>query len=273
MSAAVSQPSIPGLPELPPLPPLPKLPPDPGPTPPVLPELLRDALAGEWARELILQASISSPRSIQAALGPSEIGQLCQRRIAYRLAGATYVNIAPALKALVGTGFHAVIADSIERLHRDTGRFLVEHRVSYRHVAGTVDLFDRYKHRLIDWKTSTPQKIGRYRREGLPINYRVQVAIYAEALRAAGERVQECVLVFVPREGELDQVSAFASSPDKALADEYIDRYQEINDRLSQGETPGSIEPKPGPLCRYCPNYQPTASNLDVACPGEGDSA
>jgi hypothetical protein len=228
----------------------------------------RDLMAAEAHQNLILDAALSTPRSLQARLGPSEIGSLCSRRVAYRLAGTPYVNIPDPTAAMIGTGFHSGIADGIERLYGNTQRFLTEVAVEYRGVRGSADLFDRYKHRLTDWKTTRLKVVRRYRREGVPLNSRVQLNIYAAGLAAAGETVTDLVLCYVPIDGTLADIEAFVLRPDQRLADEYIDRYYAIKQRLDNGASPADIDAQPSPLCAWCPSYQPATSNLETACPG-----
>ena len=190
-----------------------------------------DMLIAEWARDVVLMGSLSTSRSLQAHLGPSEIGQQCQRRIAYRILNTPITNIADPIAALMGTGFHGGMAEGLGRINHETGRYLIEQPVSYRGIRGTVDVYDRYKRRVIDWKTTDPARIRRYRAEGhVPLNYRVQAAIYAEALMAAGEAVENDragVRPARPARATSMDIAAFSFAPDKELADTYIDRYLE----------------------------------------------
>lgn len=227
-------------------------------------------LAGEWAREVIMTVAHNSPRSLQAHLGPSEIGQQCERRIAYRVLGAPYVNYPDPIKAMFGTGFHAVMGEGLRTL--DPRRYLVEQVVTYKGITGSLDLYDRYRHRIVDWKTSSLKRIRRYRADGVPVNYRVQIAIYAEGMRAIGEDVDTVVLIFIPRDGELSALYAWVGEPDTALADEYIARYQEIVN-VAKSKGAAMLPVSPGPLCTYCPNHQPRAVDLTVSCPGMKEAA
>ena len=242
--------------------------------PPSLPEdspvPLDSILIAEWVRDLLVTVSDTTPRSLQASLGPSEIGQRCDRRIAYRLAAAPIVNLSDPTKALVGIGTHGALADGLRRL--DPTRYLVEHRVTYRGITGSADLYDRYKHRLIDWKTTSPRRIVRYRTDGVPANYSTQLAIYAQGLIAEGLPVESTALVFIPRDGKLEDIYAWSAAPDQAVADEAIDRYLALDARVAAGAHPADFQPWPSALCPYCPNFAPEAADLAVACPGKKDA-
>jgi hypothetical protein len=231
---------------------------------------VRAALASEWVRDKLFTISATSPRARQAALGPSEIGQACQRRLAYRIAGTPIVNTPDPLKAMFGTGFHAVAADGLTRLAEvegATARYLIEARVSYRGVAGNVDLYDRFTRRMTDYKTTALRRIQQYQRDGVPVNYAVQGHIYAQGLIAAGEDVATIAFTFVPRDAELRDVWTWVTTPDQRKADEAIDRYENIRDRTAH-DGPGALDAYPTNLCPWCPNYQPNATDLTVACPG-----
>lgn len=229
---------------------------------------LRSMLISEWVRDKVMTIASTSARSAQAHLGPSEIGQACPRRLAYRIAGTPIVNMPDPTKALLGTGFHEVMANGFRRLD-GSARFLIEQPVSYRGVAGTVDLFDRYRHVVLDWKTTAKNRIAKYRRDGPSTNYVVQAHIYAQALIAAGERVDTVALVFIPRDGLLGDVWTWSTTPDQAKADTAIDRYHEIRTATEQGG-PASVDAAPSVLCGYCPNHRPNSTDLSVACPGKG---
>lgn len=232
---------------------------------------MQQIIVGEWARDRLLTIASTSRRSMQAALGASEIGQECARRLAYRIVGTPMVNLPDPLKAMIGTGFHVAAAEGMARLDLGTGRHLIEHPVRYRGVPGTVDLYDRYKGLVVDWKTSSLRRIKRYRSDGPPSSYLIQASIYAEGLRAAGEDVRSIALVFVPRDGDLTDVWAWTTTPNKALADEWIDRYESIA-RTAQSDGPAAVAAKPSGLCTYCPNYRPRAADLTTACPGEQET-
>lgn len=238
---------------------------------------IRGMLTSEWVRDRLSMIGASNPRALQARTGASEIGFQCPRRVAYRIAGTPIVNLPDPLKAMFGTAMHQLIAERLALLDPGGGRYLIEHEVEYRGVLGHVDLFDRARHRLIDWKTTSKRNLTRYRREGISPNYEAQAQIYAAGLAAQGERVDTVALVFIPRDGELDDVWSWTASPDRDRADKAIDHYLELERELRQPTSttdprpagPAGIPANPSNLCRYCPNYRTTANNLAVACPGE----
>lgn len=224
---------------------------------------------GAWVREQVIMIAGTSPRSQQAELGASEIGQRCERRIAYRIAGTPVVNHPDPIRTLVGTGFHAAMADGLRRLDGGMNRYLVEVNVSYRGVPGQVDVHDRVHRRAADWKTTAQHNLRRYVTDGVPPNYQVQLQIYAQGLIALGEDVDEVALVFIPREAKsVTDIWCWSQPVDKAVADDAIDRYELIVAATAKSG-PAGVPAWPSNLCSYCPNYREHAVDLSVACPGK----
>lgn len=229
---------------------------------------VRALLASEWARDRLATIGATTDRALQAELGPSEIGQACPRRLAYRIARTPIINMPDPLKAMFGTGLHAVIADGLRRMG-PPGRYLIEHPVNYRGIGGVLDLHDRLPKRATDWKTTTKQRIAKYRADGPPPNYVAQVNIYAAGLMAQGEQVDTVALTFIPRDGELADIWTWTSVPRQEVADAAIARYDAIARMEAEAGGPAGVAAEPSNLCPWCPNYRPTATDLAVACPGK----
>jgi hypothetical protein len=134
------------------------------------PDILATELFG-----IIEEAIAQQPRTLQTSIGPSEIGNPCDRRIGYKLAGTQPVNGVGAVnwKAFVGTAIHEILADIIGKdelrnLEADdftATRWHVEERVKPGmsingvDVEGSCDLFDAATGTVWDWKTTTRNKI------------------------------------------------------------------------------------------------------------------
>ena len=56
--------------------------------------------------QVILWNEHNAPRSLQRAIGPSELGDPCDRKLAYRIAGIEPVNFGDPWPAIVGTSIH-----------------------------------------------------------------------------------------------------------------------------------------------------------------------
>jgi hypothetical protein len=227
---------------------------------------MADIVLAEWVREHMVAASLSHARSVQRELGPSDLGHPCDRKLVYALRGTPPVNLPDPMKTTEGHGIHYYMAEYFRTL--PGGRYLVEFPVTYRGVRGSIDLFDRYKKRIIDWKsTQRSDLVRRYRREGLPQGYLTQISIYVEGLRAAGEDVQDCALVFIPRGAkDMADVSAFVVQPDSERANTALDRYENLS-LVARGEAEAAaIHDDVGHLCPYCPWYRPGFPTTESGC-------
>jgi hypothetical protein len=222
----------------------------------------------EALRDRIITFAATEPRSLQAAVGFSELGQACDRRLAYRARRTPAVHHPDPLAALTGTGLHHVLAEGFARLDEHVGRYLIEQRCSYRGVPGTVDLYDRRLRTVIDWKTSTVRNIGRIRREGPGTAQRIQIHGYAAALSEAGHDVAHVALVWLPRDGGLEDMHVHREAFDRSVIDAAIDRFH-----LIAGEPhPSMVATSPSPLCKWCPFYDPTSTDPNHSCRGTGEN-
>jgi len=106
----------------------------------VAPHKPSKVLANELA-EIISKAGAWSPRSKQIAIGPSEIGHECSRRLAYKLLDWEKINEggSSSWSAQVGTAIHAYLAEVFGKIEG----YEVEQRVTIRSgLSGSIDLFD-----------------------------------------------------------------------------------------------------------------------------------
>lgn len=217
-----------------------------------------------WFTEVMVNAELNRPRTTQKAIGPSELGNPCDRALAYRVIEAEPIHYADPLKAQIGTGFHALLGEALS----GNPRYLTEHPVHYRGISGSADIFDRWFGRLIDLKTTQMQKIKRMRFKGIPNGHRVQTQTYAAGLDAAGFNVRSVTLLYVPTDGTLADAFAVTAPFDRAVADNAIDRLEEIQNLVADGERPEDFDAHPTPLCAWCSFYRPNVAPDSRGCPG-----
>lgn len=111
-------------------------------------------------KALIIDGAKSDERSQQIALGPSEVGHPCLRKLALGLLHAPKVNnYDDPLPSVIGTGAHSRFEEFANRDNArrialgQPSRWLTEHRVTIREgLAGTCDLYDMETNTVIDWK-------------------------------------------------------------------------------------------------------------------------
>ena len=233
---------------------------------PVIADAEAYALAGVY-RTLIGIGAATATRTLQRTIGSSELGYACDRRLAYRLSETPVTNTRDPLVTLLGTGWHAAMAETFARINGLTGgRFLVEQPVMYRDIPGQCDLYDKTLATVVDWKSSTLDKISHLKRQGPALPYQVQVQCYASGLIELGHDVRNVALVFVPRDGKtLDQIWVWRTKYDRKVADDAIDRLEAL-----RGKAPQDVPATPDRLCPWCSHYLPGSTDLSVGCPGNG---
>lgn len=155
-------------------------------------------------REIIVRQAHRSPRNLQAHLGPSELGQECDRQVVGKLAGEPVTNhVSDPWPSVVGTAVHAWLARhfSLENTLTQTLRWVPEQHVSpHPSYPGTADLYDAAEQCVVDWKclgSTSMQKVKSA--AGPPRHYRVQMLLYAAGYRNLGLPVRRVALAALPR--------------------------------------------------------------------------
>lgn len=232
-------------------------------------------------KNIILNASNGSARSRQKAIGPSEVGEPCARKLAYKLLDVTPTNTATdPLPSIVGTGAHAWLADAFEAWNTTNGRkrFWVEQRVVAGPIAGSCDLYDADKRLVIDHKFPGATSMKKYKKDGPSSIYRTQAHLYGLGHSNAGRPVDKVAIVFYPRGGSLGGTHIWSEPYNPSLAQQGIDRLMGIAAAVDVwmatsgrdvAATLDAIPPTVDYLCNYCPFLSYGSANLSTGCPGE----
>lgn len=246
------------------------------------------AQVGAELLELIRTRIVHHPRSLQVAIGPSEIGHSCARRIGYKLAGKPErADQPPNWKATVGTAIHTWMeemldTDNLSYAQRtDSGqeRWFIETRVNVGDINGTdiegsCDVFDRVTGTVIDWKTNGQNILAKYRSKGPSEEYRAQAHLYGRGWQRKGITVRNVMIIFLPRDGDLDQAVVWTEPYDEAIAVAALQRATGIALTLQQlGPTAYSLLPTADAYCRQCPFFRFGSTDLDAGCPGHPTGA
>lgn len=205
----------------------------------------------------------NSARSQQAAIGPSELGTACDRKIAYRMAGVAEVNqwMDP-LPAIVGTSVHQWLEKAVNRFQAIHHMDRWETEITIQPdplVTGHCDLYDRDKAMVLDFKTVSPTKLKEWKRKGPPAHYIDQVNLYAKGLLLTGRKVTKVALMAIPRSGWLREIQTWVGDYDPGRAQSALDRMYAIGNKLIEMGSEivfEQIEGTPGPECSYCPWYR-----------------
>lgn len=241
-------------------------------------------LAGQIAAhvtQVIKHASTNAPRSQQKAIGPSEIGTPCIRRLAYRLLDwdpKPNADTDP-WAAIVGTAVHAWLDQTFTaanyQLPDGRPRYEVERRVSAdAHLSGSSDLLDRHFGAVIDWKVPGATAMTEYRKKQDPgLTYRVQAHVYGLGYANAGEDIRDVAIVFLPRSGRLDGMWVWTEPFQPLIAHAALQRRDNVMQALM------AVDPEANPAgwaafpatsayCTFCPFYLPGSTDLSQGCPG-----
>lgn len=232
-------------------------------------------------RTAIVDQANLAPRSQQRALGPSEYGEPCARKLAYKLMDEPKTNTdSDPWASILGTAGHAWLADALLADNKRSGtiKWLVERRLDIRPgLAGSCDAYHVPDHTVVDHKLVGPTKLREYKISGPGEQYRKQVHIYGKGYRLLGLPVREVAIAFYPRAGQLagtHGLHVWSEPFDEALADEAIDRVDTLLELVlamdveHHPENYKAIPRLPGRNCTYCPWFKP-GPDAGAACPGE----
>lgn len=235
--------------------------------------------------DIIRWTDRNSTRSRQIAVGPSELGTSCERRLAMRMAGLSTVNrTSDPWPAIVGIAMHSWLQTAVERWNTHLGRqrYLTEIKVIVDQIIkGTSDLYDTDRCTVVDWKSMGLEKAASLDKGGPPWGYYIQAQTYGLGLVRAGYRVDQIGLMFLPRAGRLRDARYYEWPFDPTVAHDAIERMYRIGRETIElqriwGEDiwpmiPAAPEADRG-LCGWCPFYRRPQDGDTVAsatgCPG-----
>lgn len=232
--------------------------------------------------EIIRWADRNSPRSTQVEIGPSEIGDPCERRVGYRIAEVPPVNTeTDPWAAIVGTSIHSWLDEAITSWCRHTGdsSWRTETKVSLDElVQGTSDAYNRDLACVIDHKGAGTEVLRKIRHHGPPPGYVVQVQCYGLGYERLGLPVKKVALAFYPRSGWLRDMFVWTTDYDRDVAERALARLHRIAtqiislDILNQSHRWEDLDAVPSNGCGFCPWYDPDRDlergASDKGCPG-----
>jgi hypothetical protein len=234
--------------------------------------------------EVIKWADRQNPRSSQFELGPSEIGDPCDRRMAYRLAGVEACNFSDPWAAIVGTAMHAWLDEAFQKwlTAHNSDEYSTETSLSInRFVQGHSDVYDRRTKTVIDWKGAGPTVMKKVKANGPSAGYQIQTHIYGYGYEQKGWPVERVALVFLPRAGRLADMYPWSAPYDRSVAIEALKRPHAVArkmvelDILKDGNAHRfqQIDATPSDSCGFCPQYnsmKPLEEGADEkGCPGK----
>lgn len=241
------------------------------------------ALYAQELRQVIVRHANEAPRNVQRHLGPSELGSLCDRQVAGKLAGLPATNhVVDPWASIVGTALHMWLEVAFTADNRRSGlRWLTERKVTpHPDHPGTADLYDGRKRAVVDWKNLGKSSMAKVK-SGPPIHYIVQLLLYGRGYRNLGLPVDRVVLAALPRtESTLDSMYVWErphTPDDDALLAEVFSQTA-VRKVFAEAIVGGVISLKDVPAtptsdgCYFCPFYRPEAAHNNpletMGCPG-----
>ena len=230
--------------------------------------------------EIVRWYERQNPRNSQPQIGPSEIGDICERRIGYRIAGIPACNESfDPFPAIVGTALHTWLDDAVTAWNRTHGtrEWHTETSVQMdQFVKGRSDLYNKPRAMVIDHKSVGTDLMKKYRRDGPPPGYVIQVQVYGLGYEQQGFPVKKVALAFYPRAGWLKDMYVWVTDYDRSVAQRALARMYGIAqqlmdlDILKQSHRWDEVPATPSNSCGFCPWYdQGREHGADhTGCPG-----
>ncbi|GAA2516812.1 hypothetical protein [Winogradskya humida] len=252
-------------------------------------------------RQVLMDFETSRPRSMQKALGPSELGTPCAQQIARKLAGAPQAPVTePTWAPFQGTAVHASMEDVVAFWNAQLGRerWLAEDRLTVSEaapgadggidlpeVAGNGDAFDIDHDMVVDWKhvgNTALKKLGAAKRMGKPPReqvsqeYRVQAHLYGLGHANKGRPVRFVRLVLLARSWQYDDSNEWTEPYDERIALWALGRYYDIVTAVAELDLANhpdqitAIKASPSSdACKFCRFRQAGRPSGWASCAGD----
>lgn len=151
------------------------------------------------------------PRSLQKRIGPSELGDPCDRWVLHKLAGDSEPERPQtAWKPAIGTAVHAYLENIFDAANTTGTQWVTEHKVTVGAlpngdpITGSCDLFHIPTGTVIDFKVVGDRQLANYRANGPSEQYRRQAHCYGGGFmlddHPAWGTPQRVAILFLPRD-------------------------------------------------------------------------
>lgn len=175
---------------------------------------------------IIRELTKPSERDKQRKVGPSELGDMCERCLAEKLLGVHQEEKTYPLAPMIGTAFHLYLENTIglEGYLKET-RVTVGEIEGYGEIRGTADGFDVSTGHVVDYKVLSKKKIKAFSSatffdedrnpefysdsmtEGQIKKYYYQMQLYGLGMENAGYEVNHTSLILFPRDATIESVT------------------------------------------------------------------
>lgn len=232
---------------------------------------LRDMLL-----QLIYDRDAATPRHQQVALGPSEIGHPCMRKMAYGLSAVPRQNPQwDPLPSIIGTATHTWLDSAAKYANQQLGRqrFLTETKLTIvPGLHGHADLYDRDTNTVIDWKVPGSNRFNTYKKDPGPV-FKAQVQMYGLGFEQAGMPVDTVAIALLPRGKTLRSMHVWSAPYDPDEAVKSLTRRDAVMQMMADFDVKNNpdrfewfpIEPYD---CVFCPWFSPRPTG-PLTCKGD----
>lgn len=236
------------------------------------------SLVGKELLHLITEHIDRNPRSLQTAVGPSELGTPCKRKLAYKLLNHPEINTGdPAWFPTIGTAVHTWLEQMLTATNDSSviDRFYLEERVTIgqvggEDVSGSCDVYDRVTATIVDWKIVGDTALAKYKKNGPGDQYRRQAHLYGRGFQLRGLPVDTVSVMFLPRNKMLHHAHYWHEPYDEQIALDTLATADTIHGLITAGGIHAlPLIPTSDDHCTYCPYRQQGSTDPSVACPGE----
>lgn len=243
-------------------------------------------------RGVIEDAAARAPRTLQQHLGPSELGVMCDRQVAGKLAALPVTNhVVDPWPSIRGTALHAWAADAFtaDNMRYGYTRWVAEQRVTpHPEHPGTADLYDTAELAVVDHKFLGESSMTKVRKNP-PRKYFVQLLLYGLGYINAGFPVTRVVLAAYPAtassldglyiwehattyDGEDGELLAYVfeqTAYRKRWAEHILSGGTREQQMARLRDVPADTGEDRDTECYFCPFYRPQASRDALyGCPG-----
>lgn len=220
---------------------------------------------------VVRDAITNHPRTLQQAVGPSELGTPCARKLGHKLVGTPRRDRGTPWKPTIGTAMHAWMEEHFARdsFRSDNPRWWIEQQlvvgqVNGVDVTGSCDLYDQETGTVVDWKFVGRNRLTQHRRRGHPgTQYRAQAHLYGRGWQLRGMHINTVAVMFWTRDGEFADRWWWAEPYNEQVALDALTRATNIL-QLAQvlgSETTLGLQPMVDDYCAHCdylnPNWSP----------------
>jgi len=223
-------------------------------------------------KRVILDHERSRPRSKQTSIGPSEAGNPCSRRLAYKLLGVEAVNTdSDPWAAIVGTSVHAWLDDAFKEENTRLGwdRWHCSVKVELPgYMRGTIDLYDAHTKTVIDHKVVGNTTLKAAKNSAPSDQYVTQCQLYGTGMRLAGYEVEHIGIAYWSRSGFLKDAYFWQAPYDEDISETACLRLDALKSVTAVGLTALPMIPTTDTNCAWCPYYLPAITDVTQGCPG-----